>query len=186
MGQLTQPSPVKLIIGLLGQNQEILEETRKHLAVLYGKEEEILSAIPFIWTNYYEQEIGTSPVRSFIAYENLIPRMSIVDIKRKTNELENKLCKKGLRPVNIDPGYMTLGQFFLATTKDQRQRVYLGKGIFLEVTLFFKDGNFHPFNWTYRDYQSDKYLTYFLKVRSKLAYQLRNGRPYSQRKARSL
>ena len=79
---------------------------------------------------------------------------------------------------------MTLGQFFLATTKDQRHRVYLRDGIFVEPTLFFESGRFQPFEWTYRDYRSEEYLRYFLQARAKLAYQMHHeGKPYSTRKA---
>ena len=97
---------------------------------------------------------------------------SIVDIKLKTNEIELEFAKEfgteGLRPVNLDPGYMTLGQFFLATTKDQRQRVYIREGIYVEPTLYFQDGHFHAFDWTYRDYQSEEYIRFLEKVRAAL------------------
>jgi hypothetical protein len=68
---------------------------------------------------------------------------------------------------------MTLGQFFLATTKDQRQRVYIRDGIFIEPTLYFQDGKFLPFDWTYPDYRSEEYQGYLLATRSKLASQMR-------------
>jgi hypothetical protein len=182
MGTYTQPLKVKLVIGMLGKDQAIINRARQALEKIYGTEEEVLPCIPFTWTNYYEDEIGSKSFRCFVTYENLIERENIVKIKRRTNSLEKSFSRKGLRPVNLDPGYLTLGQFFLASTKDQRQRVYLGRGIFLEPSLFFKDGKFYPFDWTYRDYRSKAYLEYFKRARSKLAYQLRQGRPYSQRK----
>ena len=77
---------------------------------------------------------------------------------------------------------MTLGQFFLATTKDQRQRVYMQRGIFVEPTLYFQDGHFHAFDWTYRDYQSEKYIAYLEQVRARLAYQMSTGKPYRLRR----
>ena len=70
--------------------------------------------------------------------------------------------------MNLDPGYMTLGQFFLATTKDQRQRVYIRDGIYVEPTLYFQDGHFHAFSWTYRDYQSPEYIEFLEAVRKQL------------------
>ncbi len=74
--------------------------------------------------------------------------------------------------MNLDPGYMTLGQFFLATTKDQRQRVYIRDGIYVEPTLYFQDGHFHAFDWTYRDYQSEEYIRFLESVRKGLKVQL--------------
>ncbi|HKP98414.1 MAG TPA: DUF4416 family protein [Fibrobacteria bacterium] len=172
------------MVGLLGADREILEKTRNILNGRFGPEEEVMAPIPFIWTRYYSEEVGGSPWRTFLSYENLIPREDLVDIKRHTNELERQLARDGLRRVNLDPGYLTLGQFFLATTKDQRHRVYVRDGIFVEPTLYFQDGRFHPFEWTYRDYRSEEYRAYFEAARSKLAYQMHHqGLPYSRRKA---
>lgn len=171
------------MVGLLGANLEILNSARTLLAGLFGREEEILAPIPFIWTRYYADEVGESPWRSFVSYETLIARENLVDIKRETNSLEQRLARDGLRTVNLDPGYLTLGQFFLATTKDQRHRVYIRDGIFIEPTLYFEEGRFHPFEWTYRDYRSGEYRCFFEAARSKLAYQLRHGGlPFARRK----
>jgi hypothetical protein len=183
MGSCKTPAKVKLIIGILGESQEILNPIREILSARLGPEEEILEPIPFSWTRFYSQELGENPWRSFVSYEELIPRETLVDIKLFTNELEMKHSREDKRRINLDPGYLTLGQLFLASTKDQRQRVYVRDGIYVEPTLYFQDGAFHPFPWTYRDYQSDEYRAYFFKARSKLAYQKRHGgAPYSKRK----
>src|SRR5690606_32807445 len=106
--------------------------------------------------------------------------------KRYTNDVEIRMSPEGPRRVNLDPGYLTLGQFFLATTKDQRHRVYIRDGIFVEPTLYFQEGKFLPFEWTYRDYRSEEYRRYCEAGRAKLACQLRaGGAPYSQRKDRA-
>lgn len=183
MGQYKVPAKVKLIIGLLGADLEILKTARARLLEKFGAEEEVLEPIPFTWTNYYAREVGDTPLRSFVSYEGMIDRQEMVEIKRFTNELEIELSRDGLRPVNLDPGYLTMGQFFLATTKDQRQRVYIRDGIFVEPTLFFQDGKFQPFDWTYPDYRSQEYHAYLLAAREKLAYQMRHeGVPFSQGK----
>jgi hypothetical protein len=183
MGTITKPGPVKLVIGLLGRDVEAISTAKSLLIKKFGIMETELPPLPFSWTNYYADELGQAPLRAFLTFEKLINREQIASIKTFTNRIEIKLSQNGARTANIDPGYMTLGQFFLVSTKDQRQRVYLNNGIFAEVSLFFKDGKWHSFPWTYRDYRSDKYLRFFLEVRSKLAYQLRHGRPYSERKS---
>ena len=59
-----------------------------------------------------------------------------------------------MRPLNLDPGLLTLGKFMLATTKDQAHRIYLGSGIYAEVTLRFESGQYEPWPfWTYADYR---------------------------------
>jgi hypothetical protein len=185
MGAYKPPSPVKLVVGLLAGEPRVLDAFRTRLSERFGPEEEVMAPIPFTWTPYYEDELGPSQWRIFVSYETLIPRENLVEIKRWTNAVESETALDGKRSVNLDPGYLTLGQFFLATTKDQRHRVYVRDGIFVEPTLYFEDGDFHPFAWTYRDYRSEEYKRYFLAARSKLAYQLRHeGRPYSSRKSR--
>ncbi len=182
MGRIRTPAPVKLVVGLLGRDPEILKSARALLAAQFGPEEEVMDPIPFVWTRYYAPELGEKPLRSFVSYEELIPREALVDAKLFTNRLEDDLSREGLRPVNLDPGYLTLGQLFLASTKDQRWRVYVGRGIFVEPTLYFQDGAFHPFPWTYRDYRSPEDLGYLSAARAKLAYQRNHGgRPYSTR-----
>lgn len=169
MGRYKAPLPVKLIVGFLAAEKDVLESARRVLSERFGAETEAMDPIPFIWTRYYADELGEFPWRAFASYETLIPRETIVDIKHYTNELESRFSRNGLRRVNLDPGYMTLGQFFLATTKDQRQRVYVREGIYVEPTLYFQDGVFRPFDWTYRDYRSEEYLAYFNKARAGLA-----------------
>lgn len=186
MGAYREPAPVRLVVGLLAANANAMARGIARLQEHYGSLDHELAAFPFTFTNYYRDELGETPLRSLVAFETLIPRERIVTIKRQTNEIEQELSVElgtpGLRPVNLDPGYMTLGQFFLATTKDQRQRVYIGEGIFVEPTLYFQNGHFHPFDWTYRDYQSPAYIAWFEQVRQRLAYQHSTGLPYRLRR----
>ena len=185
MGEIRTPAKVKIIVGILAKDAQSVESVRETLRNRFGEEDLNLEPYPFTFTNYYVDEIGNTPVRAFFSYETLVERETIVDIKLWTNDIELEIAEKngspGLRPVNLDPGYMTLGQFFLATTKDQRQRVYMQRGIFVEPTLYFQDGHFHAFDRTYRDYQSEKYILYLEQVRARLAYQLSTGKPYRLR-----
>lgn len=189
MGELRTPAKVKIVVGVLAKDELSVHSVAETLRQKFGDEDLNLSPIPFTFTNYYVDEIGANPVRAFFSYEQLVERESIVDIKLWSNEVELEIAKKagtpGIRPVNLDPGYMTLGQFFLATTKDQRQRVYMQRGIFVEPTLYFQAGHFHAFDWTYRDYQSETYIKYLEQVRARLAYQHSTGIPYNKRRESS-
>jgi len=177
MGIPKSPLTVRLVIGILSAEPKLASEATQKLIERFGEIDLEMPPVPFAHTNYYKDELGETPLRSFLSFENRIERESIVDIKLETNEME----KNWDRAVNLDPGYMTLGQFFLATTKDQRHRVYLGRGIFAEVTLYFENGNFHPFDWTYPDYRSDVYIKFLEKARERFAYHVATGHPYSER-----
>jgi hypothetical protein len=82
-----------------------------------------------------------------------------------TNALEAKLSKEGKRTVNIDPGYIDMAKLVLFSTKDYTHRLYLNKGIFAEVTLYYKDDTFNPWPWTYPDYKSSEYIAIFNHIR---------------------
>ena len=114
MGELRTPAKVKIIVGILAKDSQAVEAVRDTLRNRFGEEELALPPFPFTFTNYYKEEIGNAPVRAFFSYEPLIDRETIVDIKLWSNDIELEIAKQngtpGLRPVNLDPGYMTLGQ----------------------------------------------------------------------------
>jgi hypothetical protein len=58
--------------------------------------------------------------------------------------------------VNLDPGLLTPENFILATGKNFSHRVYLGNGVFADLTLVYRNGGFHPLPWTYPDYASEE------------------------------
>jgi hypothetical protein len=74
--------------------------------------------------------------------------------------------------LNLDPGLLGLGKFLLATTKDQAHRIYLGQGIFAEVTLRFQDGAFEPWPWTYADYREPAVRAFLKQAREYYQRQL--------------
>ncbi|NLB62941.1 MAG: DUF4416 family protein [Fibrobacter sp.] len=173
MGTPHYPTPATLIIGLLLRSSKQYENIKSELIQHYGALKSELPPFEFKWTSYYQKELGAKPWRAFLAFENLVERTTIAETKLFTNKIEEEWSDEQGRTVNLDPGLITLGQLFLASTKDQRQRVYLKKGIYLEPTLYFQNGEFHPFEWTYRDYQSVEYRKYFKKARNDLAEQLK-------------
>ncbi len=73
------------------------------------------------------------------AFSDQIMPTDLPEIKHHTNFLERQLADTGSyveeRPLNIDPSYLTLAKFVLATTKDAAHRLYLDNGIFGEITL---------------------------------------------------
>ncbi|MFN4132318.1 MAG: DUF4416 family protein, partial [Caldimicrobium sp.] len=72
----------------------------------------------------------------------------------------------GKRRVNLDPGYLSLSKVVLSTFKDYSHRLYLGRSVYGEVTLIFREGSFQPLPWTYPDYKNEKVIEVFNKARS--------------------
>ncbi len=177
MGIPTVPEPAKLIIGILAADGDWLERGLELLAQDFGIPEAQMPPTRFEHTRYYAEELGVTPLRTFVSYHDLIARERLPDLKLRTQNLEREMSEAGKRRVNFDPGYLTLGQLFLASTKDQRQRVYVRDGIFVEPTLYFRAGEFHPFEWTYPDYREGTYFDFLKNARRILLRQLREDAP---------
>jgi hypothetical protein len=62
----------------------------------------------------------------------------------------------------------------LLTTKNYTHRIYLKHGIYAEVTLYYKDGSFRPWDWTYPDYRTPGYIDFFNRARREYIRSIRN------------
>ncbi|MFB6290626.1 MAG: DUF4416 family protein [Candidatus Bipolaricaulia bacterium] len=176
MGKPSEPEPVKLFTGLLTSKPEILPKVEDHLSREFGPIDQESSLIPFDFTDYYRQEMGEDIKRKFLSFEELIYPGKLAGVKLLTNDLEDKFSENLTvdlsRPVNIDPGYVGLSKLVLATTKNYSHRVYIGEGVYAEVTLQYEDGDFKAQEWTYPDYRSEAYVEFFERVRNSYSKQL--------------
>lgn len=172
MGKIKEPPPVKLIVSMFTGDETLLAVARGALANRFGPLDYQSEILPFYHTDYYAREFGPGLVRQIVAFAELIPAPRLAEVKRATNELELTWAVDGKRRVNLDPGYVSLGKLVLATTKDYSHRIYLGQGIYAEVTLKYEHGRFQAWPWTYPDYASEHYLEIFGGIRRMYADQL--------------
>ncbi len=180
MAALAQPQPVALVVGLLSGDPALMRRAAQLLSRSYGPLEICSGFFPFDHTDYYADELGPEIQRWLVSFAELIHPRQLPEIKRQTIALEQRLAADAgrdpqRRPVNLDPGYLTLSKLVLATTKDYSHRMYLGQGIYGEVTLRFHDGKWQPWPWTYADYASGAYDDFFLAVRAWLKVRLAEG-----------
>jgi Domain of unknown function (DUF4416) len=169
VAEATAPPPVKLIMGLILARAAPSVAVRQQLEAAYGRIDLETDMSPFVATRYYEREMGPALQRQFWSFEGLIAPDALAGIKRETNAIERTFAIQDgqgwRRRVNLDPGYVDLAKLVLATTKDRQHRLYLGQGIYAEVTLRHTDGRFVPWEWTYPDYRIAEYLAFFDAVR---------------------
>ena len=173
MGRITAPLPVKLIVPLFTGDVSLLDEARRTLVDHFGPVDYCSPHIPFTYTTYYEPEFGGNLVRQILAFERLVDPGRLAEIKVWTNELEERWGAQGRRRVNLDPGYISEAKLVLATTKNFGHRIYIGQGIYAEVTLSWRDKDYRAWPWTYPDYQSEAYLEAFRSIRSIYCRQIR-------------
>ncbi len=178
MGTVKPPPRAKLFCGLLASDLDLMAQAVRRLKELFGKTDLESEVWPFAQTDYYAVEMGDEIKRRFVFFEELISVERLPELKRLTNDVEARICDDVLqphdrRPVNLDPGYMTLSKLVLATTKDYSHRLYLDRGIYGEVTLHYESGAWRPYPWTYPDYAADAYHAFFESAREKLKAQLK-------------
>ena len=165
MGTCSRPDKVKLTIGLLFTDIKEYRAVKSNLASVFGEIDFESEILDFHHTSYYTEEMGHGITRVFLSFRRLFDLENICVVKIKTNRIEEKHSKAGKRKVNIDPGYLNLAKLVLFSTKDYTHRIYLGKRIYAEVTLFYKDDSFNPWPWTYPDYKSPEYMKIFGSIR---------------------
>jgi hypothetical protein len=129
-------------------------------------------------TDYYSKEMGTGLKRKFIFFQKLISPESIAEVKLKTIEVEKQYLNPPLSPlakggqrgvggrrINLDPGYLDSAKVVLVSTKNYSHRIYLGNGVYGEVTLTYSDNAYHPLPYTYPDFRTQEHLEVFKKAR---------------------
>jgi hypothetical protein len=169
----------------------IMAVTSRHPAALAWAAERVRSEwgplaassepFDFVETDYYQATMGRDLKKQFLAGSRLIDPMELVALKLQTNLWETAYASVANhvepRPLNLDPGYLTPAKLVLASTKDHSHRVYLGRGIYAEVTLYYKAGRWQHREWTYPDYRRDDFQAFFTVLRDDLQRRAREDRP---------
>jgi hypothetical protein len=173
LGEIREVKSVLYFSSIIYRMENALKEGLANLLETLGETEEITEEMEFSHTDYYKDEMGENLKRRLLLFKSLRKREELPNIKIKTNEIEKRLSNRGNRTVNIDPGYITLENVILATTKNYTHRIYLGAGIYGDLTLIFKGGTYRPLEWTYPDYASQQIISIFNKWRTILKDSLR-------------
>ncbi len=173
------PDPELLVVAVFSRHLTAIDWAREQLMRHFGPI--VLESPPFDFnqTHYYEATMGAGLRKSFLVFGELVAADRLAEIKHKTIGLEKKLVRSGLyaeaRPLNLDPGLLSLGKLLLATTKDQAHRVYLRDGIYAEVTLRFQAGCYETWPWTYADYQLPEVREFLEQAREWYRQRLRSS-----------
>ena len=167
MSELLNPIKANLTISVMFKDEKLLEKIRRILEKKFGETDAVSESYDFSAISpYYDPEMGCGIKKVIFSFRELVPRENLVKVKLFCVALEKKYSENGNRLVNLDPGLLTLENFILATGKNYSHRIYLGKGVFAEVTLMFGKKNvIKELPWTYRDYLFEPARSFLLKVR---------------------
>jgi hypothetical protein len=179
LSQPQAPQPAKLVVGVFLQDKRLLQDVVRPLQSAFGAVDMVSPWFDFDFTDYYRSEMGSPLYRRMLAFKPLIMQEELSTIKCRTNEVENSFVTDGRRRVNIDPGYLLHERFVLATGKNYTHRIYIGQGIYADLTLIYQKGEFKTLPWTYPDYAAAEMRAFLLGVRRKYAADRLSGRTQS-------
>jgi hypothetical protein len=154
------PNPVKIISGVLCPKDapDLLEWTAARLSEHFGAIERAGGPYDFDHTDYYSM-ISPRLVRCFFSFQGLRGPEGIIGWKKFAIQVEADSARgagEGRR-VNVDPGYLDGARLVLASTKDNAHRIYLGRGIYAELTLRWRKPGWESFSYTFPDFRSGVY-----------------------------
>jgi hypothetical protein len=165
MGLISPPDQVLLVLAAFSRHCEALDWAQATAVEAFGPLALESPRLQFSETDYYQPTMGPGLQKTFFAFERLVDPGRLAQIKQQTNGWEATYAKMAghaePRPLNLDPGYLTLAKLVLASTKDHAHRIYLGEGIFAEVTLGYRHRRWQAQEWTFPDYRRDDYQAFF-------------------------
>ncbi|UCE53888.1 MAG: DUF4416 family protein [Desulfobacterales bacterium] len=168
-----EPKPAKLVVGLFMRTTSLEEYLALDLSSRFGSIDIVSAWLPFDYTSYYEPEMGAPLYRRVFAFDKFIQQSDLAKIKHTTNQIEQKYSRNGKRRVNIDPGYLLHERFVLASGKNYSHRIYIGDGIYADLTLIYHKGSFQKLPWTYPDYADCLMLTVLERIRNKYVFEFK-------------
>lgn len=185
MGKIFLPKPAKLVISMFTSDKKLFKIYQEALIKKFGEVDIESNTQPFNYTDYYEEEFGENLLQKLLSFYTLIRQDELAEIKTMTNDLEKINLDKNIktnrdrdkRKINLDPGYITLNKYILASTKNGPSRIYLNQGIYAEITLRFINKSFVACEYTYPNYRTREYIDFLSSVRQKYKLQLKENSP---------
>lgn len=190
MARIHKPAPGRLIISVLHSSRDALADALRQLERRFGRVLAETIDIPHTNGKEYSEEMGDALQRRFFAFERMVPRESLVEIKGACHKLEATLGDQvhdfTFRTVNIDPGILTPANLVMSSHKEAGHRIYVAEGVYSEVTLIWSRGQFCRLPWTNLDFCQAEAIDFFNRVRSSIeetvdtTIQPTNGRKISK------
>lgn len=173
-----QPAPkCKFFFALSWARDKYCDEVEHELTEAFGTLHMRSEVFCFSeYSNYYDQDLGGTVWKYLVALRPLLPAHYLVEAKLRAESIQWQMARTsetGLcRVANIDPGYLNGWQVVLSTVKNQAHRIYLGDGVFGEVTLLYRKPRFRPLPWTYPDYTNAAVIDFLNGARDEYRRQL--------------
>lgn len=163
MAHIKQIPRVRLILGIM--YKDTYEKALQLLKDRFGEIDNKSDEYNFDFTDYYEKETGNNLKKQIITFKELIDRDNLSEIKHFTNRIEDQLSENNKRKINLDPGYLTEHNIVLASAKELPHKISTGKGMFGDVVLEYRKGDYQESRHTFPDFKTRLVKDFLLKIR---------------------
>ncbi|HDQ41550.1 MAG TPA: DUF4416 family protein [Desulfonatronum sp.] len=152
-----QPPKAQLLLSVFSSDwEQFWPNLLKKLEARFGPADMVSEPLSFKDTTYYHREFGAPLTRRLLGFQELVDQDQLVGIKLWTHALEQEHSRSGGRRLfNLDPGLLTMERLVLATGKNFAHRIYLGAGIFADLTLVYRNRGWKTLPWTFPDYAGE-------------------------------
>ncbi len=168
MARVQRPPKGRLIVSIIYNSMDALADSLSRLEKQFGRVQCETMEIAYTGEQYAE-EMGEQLQRRLYSFSKEVERDKLPDIKTACAKIEKQfgdiVDDYPFRTVNIDPGIMTPENVIMASHREFNHRVYLGSGVFAELTLVFSRGRFVRLPWTNPDFCQGEAIEFFLRVR---------------------
>jgi len=175
------PPPTLQLVAIFSRHAEALDWARQRVSDQWGTLALASPSFDHSETSYYASEMGSGLQKQFLIVDGFYDPACLPSSKLASNAWELELAAAGgyaePRPLNIDPGYITLTKLVLASAKDRAHRIYMADGIYAEECLYYLDQRWQSRPWTYPDYQREDFQAFFIEARELLKRQIQAKTP---------
>ena len=173
MGAEQDFEKVKLFSGAIFRETAVYEKTKEKLIAGLSDVDLESQLFDFDATTYYDTEMGAPLYRMFMSFRILVDPQTLTAVKQLTNRIEKDFSLNGRRRINLDPGFVSLANVIIATTKNHYHRIPLQEGIYAHLEYVVKHTRFYPLEWTYPDFRGPSYIRFFEELRAAYKRDLR-------------
>lgn len=160
------------LVAVFSRHEQAIDWGRDRISNRWGEIALASNRFDHSETAYYAAEMGPHLLKQFFVVGGFYDPSGLARSKLESNAWEAEMaasdCYPEPRPVNVDPGYLTLNKLVLASAKDRAHRIYLSEGIYGEECLYYLDHRWQSRPWTYPDYQREDFQAFFVQARELL------------------
>lgn len=169
MARIQKPPAGRLVVSVIYSSMDALADGLKALERKYGRVQCETLEIPCSDQKYYGEEMGENLLRRLFSFSKTIKGHELPQVKSVLHKMETRFADQVnqylFRSVNLDPGILTPGNLVMCGHRELNHRIYLGDGVYSELTLIHSGGEFNRLPWTNSDFCHDEAIDMFNRLR---------------------